>query len=137
MTDLSITPANVVAGANAKTKIAAALSAITAGQVLYRDPTTLKMAPGDADGAADLRVAAGIALNSAAANQPVMFQEEGDITIGATVVPGEVYVLSGDAGGIAPVADLAGGDYTTVIGIGKSVTEITLGIFTAGVAVPA
>ena len=78
------------------------------------------------------------ALSAITAGQPVYVtvQTEGEVDIGGTVTVGGVYVLSGTAGAIAPVADLATGDYTTVIGIGKTATNLKLGIFSPAVIIP-
>lgn len=136
MADLAITAANVLPGSNAvldKTRNAGA--AITAGQAVYLDSSNLWQLA-DANGAAALRQATGIAVNNAAANQPIAVQTAGDITIGGTVTVGSVYVLSANAGGVAPVGDLASGWYTNVLGIGKSTTVIALQFQYAGVAVP-
>lgn len=133
MADLTITATSVVPGSNAVKETGVALSTITAGQVVYRDPTTLKFAPADANSAtAAIRAAYGIALNGAAAGQPVTVQTDGDITIGATLVVGVVYVLSATAGGIAPAADVADGDYVSVIGTPTSTTVLRLAIVQSG-----
>ena len=137
MTDLVITPADVQRGAGAITKQVSALSAVTAGQVVYKDSTTSNRAPADADGAADMRVVEGIALGGAAADQPFIVQTDGDIELGSIITVGEIYVLSDTAGGIMPAADLEAGDYVSIIGVGISNTTIRLGILNSGVAVPA
>ena len=133
MTDIAITAASVLEGANAQLAYGKAGAAITAGQSLYidaADSNKLKLA--DCDGAAALRECVGIALMSCAAGQRVTYQKGGEITIGGTVVPGKVYVLSDTAGGIMPVDDLETGDYTSIIGVGKSSTVITLHLFNSG-----
>lgn len=136
MSDLTIVAANVVAGAGASIHNGIALSTIVAGQSVYRDPVTLQFAPALANsGTAAIRTPYGIALNSAAANQPVSVLAGGKYNPGATVVPGQIYVLSGaNAGGIAPVGDLATGWYTTIIGIADATNDIVVGILSGGVA---
>ena len=129
MADLTITAANVVAGSNARKTSGIAGVAITAGQAVYLSSTTGKYLLADTDSAtAEARVPVGIALNGAAAGQPVEVQTSGDITIGATVAAGVAYYLSGTAGGICPVADVASGDYPSIIGMGISTTEIRIDI---------
>jgi len=138
MTDLSITAANVVQASDASTSFGTAGETITAGQVLYKDAADnneLKLA--DANGAAALRVPVGIALNGAAAGQPVRYITSGGLNPGATVVVGKIYVLSATAGGIAPVEDLSSGHYVSVLGIGTTTSNIQLNIQVSGVAVPA
>lgn len=133
MADLTITATSVAAGGNARTRDGNAGAAITAGQVVYLDSTTntYKLADNDSATAA-VRSPAGVALNGAASGQPVRVQTSGLITIGATTVVGEVYCLSSTAGGICPIADIAAGDYNTVLGVGTSVTQILLNITEAG-----
>lgn len=136
--DLSITAANVVKGSTSavKTLSGIASESVTAGQTAYRDPTTKKFGKADANGASALRSVSGIFLNTAGANQPVVVQTDGPITIGATVTVGEIYVSSATAGGIAPEADLTTGHYVSVLGIGISATQIDLKMHNSGVAVP-
>lgn len=134
MADLTITATSVVAGTNARKTAGVAGVTITAGQAVYLDSTSGKWALADTDSAtAAVRQAHGIALNGAALNQPISVITEGDVTIGATIEAGTVYYLSGTAGGICPVADVAAGDYPLVIGQGKSTTVLTVNIVYAGV----
>ena len=135
MADLTITAANVVKGAGAKTETGIAGVAVTAGQTVYKDSADNKYKLCDADSAtAAVRTTRGIALDGAAANQPLTIQTEGPITIGATVAQGVIYVQSDTPGGIMPAADLETGDYVTVLGVAISTTEIDLQINVSGVA---
>lgn len=121
MADLAITAANVVAGAGAKKRERTAGATVTAGQVVYRDPTDLKSKLADCDSATvAARSPEGIALHGASNGQPLDILYEGPVTIGAVLTPGVVYYLSGTAGGICPVADLGAGDYVTIVGIALS-----------------
>ena len=129
MADITVTPASVVAGADSTTTSGTAGVTITAGQAVYLDTTTGKWALADADSATVAqRRAAGIALNGAALNQPIKVLTSGDVTIGATVIAGVAYYLSGTAGGICPVADIGTGEYVNLIGIATSATVIRVGI---------
>jgi hypothetical protein len=133
MADLSITAANVVAGSGAKKVTGTAGATITAGQVVYFDSTTSTYKLADTDSAtAAVRSPAGLALNGASANQPVAVLTSGPVTIGATVAVGDVYYLSGTAGGLAPFADVAAGDYPCIIGICTSTTVLNVKIQEAG-----
>jgi hypothetical protein len=137
MADLVITAANVVKGTDAAVVLRTAGAAITAGQTVYEDPNDsnkFKLCDADA-GTATARTTRGIALNTAALNQPLAVQTGGRIAIGGTVVAGTVYVQSDTPGGIMPAADLEAGDYVTVLGIGVSTTEIDVLIHASGVAV--
>jgi hypothetical protein len=133
MADLSITANNVVAGSGAKKVTGAAGATITAGQVVYYDTTTSTYKLADTDSAtAAVRSPVGIALNGAAANQPLTVCTSGPVTIGATVAVGDVYYLSGTAGGLAPFADVAAGDYPCIIGICTSTSVLDVKIHEAG-----
>jgi len=125
MADLTVTAANVVAGADSTTVSGTAGVTITAGQAVYLDATTGKYALADADSATVAqRRAIGIALNGAALNQPIKVLTSGDITTGATMTAGVAYYLSGTAGGICPVADVGTGEYVCLLGIAKSTTVL-------------
>jgi hypothetical protein len=133
MADLSITAASVVAGSGAKKAAGTAGAAITAGQVVYLDTATNTYKLADTDSAtAAVRSPVGIALHAASANQPLTIVTSGPVTIGATVAVGDVYYLSGTAGGLAPFADVAAGDYPCIIGICTSTTVLDVKIHEAG-----
>lgn len=129
MADLSITAANVAAGTGARVEHGYAGEAITEGQALYKDASDgyrLKKASNSTLAQSQV---VGIALNSpAAAGQPVAYQSEGTIAIGATGVSGVIYMVSATAGGIAPAADTSTDEYTAVIGIGAGAGNIKLGL---------
>lgn len=135
MADLTITAASVVAGSNAVIERGTAGATIPAGQVVYKEAATGQFKLADNNSAtAEVRAPYGIALNGASANQPIAVQKSGDITIGATLTAGVEYYLSGTAGGIAPVADLTTGMYTSALGMAKSTTVLALNIQSSGVA---
>lgn len=127
MTDLSITAASVKAGSNASTVSGIAGASITAGQCVFRDGTTGRFALSDADGAGTKQVT-GVALNNAAADQPLQVLTAGDIIIGATLTAGTTYYASPVAGGICPLADVASGDDPIIVGIAKSTTQLMVRI---------
>jgi hypothetical protein len=136
MTDLVQTPADVerVSG-NKQEKIAGAT--ITAGMPVYADGAdTFQLKPAQADAAATAKVA-GMALNSADDEQPIIFQTDGVFKPGATVVIGETYALSAaNPGKIAPYGDLVSTNRVTILGVGISTSEILLGIINSEVAKP-
>ena len=135
MADLTITAANVVSGTGARIEEGTAGVALTAGQAVYLDSTTDSFKLADCDSAtAAARSPRGIALHAAAVGQPIAVHRKGPITIGATVAASGIYCLSATAGGICPAADLASGDYTVILGLGKSTTQIEVNIMEAGVA---
>lgn len=133
MTDLVVTSANVVKGADAVTVTKIALAAITAGQVVYL-ASSGQVGLHDANSAtAEVRVPLGIALNGAAVNQPVVVQTEGDVTMGATLGIGVVYLASPTPGGIMPSADAAIGDMINVLGVGKTASVLKMKLFSSGI----
>ena len=133
MANLTITAANVAPGTGAKTKSGTAGAAITQGQPVYLDASTITLFPADADVLASAAVI-GVALNAASTGQPVTYQTSGPITIGATVVVGTAYYASTTAGSVCLESDLASGDFATFIGFATSTTVINVDIKAAGVA---
>jgi hypothetical protein len=135
MTDIAITAANVVAGANATTVHGTAGEAVTAGQAVYLDPTSKKWMKADSNSAtAAARQPGGIALSGAALNQPLTVQTSGDITVGGTLTAGVAYYLSATAGGICPVADVTTGDFVCLLGLAKSASVLAISIQYPGVS---
>jgi hypothetical protein len=135
MTDISITAANVLQGSGARTEEGFAGETIAAGKVVYKD-TTGKFMLADSDSAtAAVRTPYGIALNSASLKQPITIQKSGEIAIGGTLTAGLAYYLSKTPGGICPVADIASGGYSSVIGMAKSTSVLDINIQSSGVAV--
>ena len=129
MADLTITPGSVIAASGSTIKEGVAGATITAGQSLYIDTTdSNKLKLADADDAA-LYACAGIALNGASTGQPVDYVlRSSDLDIGATLSVGTIYVLSGTAGGVAPSADLASGDYAVILGVANATDSMRVDI---------
>lgn len=75
----------------------------------------------------------GIALSGGASGQAFSYQRGGNINLGATLAVGKVYVLS-TSGGIAPVDDIAGSEFVTVLGVAISTSLLKMGIVVSGVA---
>lgn len=134
MADITITAANVVS-AGAIVENGNAGVSITAGQVVYRDATTKKYVLADNNGTAAARIPRGIALNSAAANQPVSVAVSGPVTIGATLTAGTSYWLSDTAGGICPFADVGSGENAVLLGVATSTTVLRIAILNSGVTI--
>lgn len=141
MADLTVTAANV-AKVSGNVRHGTAGATITAGQVVYFDASagTWKLAVADGIGAATAATAGsgglGIALHGAASGQPLTVQYDGVINPGATVTVGVIYCASpATAGGIAPSADVSSldNDYVTILGVGTTAAQITLGILASGV----
>lgn len=84
------------------------------------------------DGAAKAAVA-GITVNGASSGQKVNYQKSGDLTSGSTALTvGQTYINSTNAGGIAPISDLASGSYVSILGVATSATNLKLGILNSG-----
>jgi len=135
MADIAITAANVLAKGGASVVNSVAGAAITAGQLVYYDSAAASWKLADNDSAtAAARSPGGIALNGAAAGQPLAVLKSGPIIIGGTLTAGVAYYLSATPGGLCPVADLGTGKYPTIIGIAKSTTVLDVKIHESGVA---
>lgn len=105
---------------------------ITAGEPVYLDVNNVwQLAKADTAAHAACK---GIALHGALTGQPLAVQTSGNITIGATVVAGTHYYVSGNnAGGIMPIGDFTTGQFITDLGIAISTTVIQLAINITGV----
>jgi hypothetical protein len=135
MTDLVITAANVLAGADSSAVTGVAGETITAGKAVYLSSTTKKWMLADSNSAtAEARQAKGIALNGASLNQPIAVHKSGDITIGAAITAGQAVFLSDTPGGLCPLADVGAGEYLCQIGLAKSTSVIAVDIQFPGVS---
>jgi hypothetical protein len=134
--DLTVTAASVVPDSGYQYVDVTAGVTITAGQAVFLDSTnSSKAALAKSDTAAHATIS-GIALQNASAGQPIRIMTGGTLNPGATVTVGKVYVVSANGGGIAPVSDLASGNYVTIIGIGTTSSKIVLSFKVSGVTVP-
>lgn len=136
MTDITVTAASVIpsSGARRQLKVIDTGVTVTAGQSVYVDATSGKLKLADADVLASAN-ALGIAENGGGAGQQISVVYEDDaFTAGATLVVGETYVVSTTAGGIAPLSDLAAGDFTTILGIATTAALLKLRVFAGGTA---
>lgn len=135
MADLIITAANVAFTSGSAPTAVQVGEAVTAGQALY-PASDGKYYLGDADDSTKDAVTK-IALSAAAADQYTAVAGDGDtLDLGATLTVGETYVLSDTPGGIAPIGDLATGDYVTSLGVASAAGAITLDIDATGVVKP-
>lgn len=139
MANLSITAANVIASSSAVIRREYKAGAtITAGQLVYLDANSVWQLV-DSDAAAtgnavnDLR---GIALNGAAANQPlsVCTQDLGGFTVGATLTNGTTYYASTTAGAIANDVPTTNA-YPTIVGVARSAALLVLNPTASGVVI--
>jgi len=132
--DLVISSSNVTPGTGANTLGGTAGEAIDAGEVCYLDSTTNKYKLADANDSSSTATVKGIAVNSAILDQPITVLQSGDINVGSVLTTAEVYVLSATPGKIAPVADLASGWYTSILGVAKDADTLTVSINNSGFA---
>ncbi|KFL31478.1 hypothetical protein JP75_08020 [Devosia riboflavina] len=127
MADISISAANVkLVSGPTKSLIAAAV--LTAGQACYQASVTKKAGLADNDSAtAEIRSIGGLALNGAAADQPVVLALNGAVVnVGAVLTAGTDYYLSGTPGAICPRADVTTGDDPIRIGIALTTSNLQL-----------
>lgn len=134
MADIVITAANVklVSG---NTQPYPAGAAITAGQVVFKEDATKKVKLSDNDSATgEVRSASGLALNGAALDQPVAVAQNGAVVdVGAVLVAGTDYYLSGTPGSICPRADVIATDDPVRIGMALTTSRLQLDINDPGV----
>lgn len=118
MADITVTVANVKWVSGSRPFVGKAGATVTRGQSAYLNTSTLKYELGDADTDA-ASVFAGIFLTDGYDGADVLIAPPGAVVNwGATLTAGTIYVLSTTAGGVAPWADLAAGDYIVVLAIG-------------------
>ena len=108
---------------------------ITAGQSVYLKASDSKIWLADANASVDTAAAVGISLHAALANQPISYITSGPLNFGAILLAGKWYVVSATAGGIAPVADLTTGWYSTLLFYGYSTSVGIVGINPTGIVV--
>lgn len=131
--DISVTAASVIKGTEASTGRGTAGGTITAGQPVYIDSSdSNKVKITDADASDAAAAAVGIALHASLSGQPIEYQISGNLTFNAVLTTGKAYVCSATAGGIAPIADLATGWRTTLLGIATSTTNLKMNIIVSG-----
>lgn len=137
MPAITITPASVVAGADADYFQGYAGATITAGMAVYEDAQDHKLRPADADGGARAAAARGIALHGAFDGQPLRVQTGGSISIGGTTTAGTAFCVGQGAGAILPAAELGLSSFMTVLGVGGVGNTLKLDIQASGQVTPA
>ena len=124
----------ITAGNDATTADYVAGATIAAGNVVYIDENDSKKIKPATTGSAALAKAVGIALNGAAANQPVKVITKGTLENCATMVVGEAYFVSDTAGQVYPSPDYLTGDFGCFLGFAQTATKLKLMPFSIGVA---
>ena len=139
MADVSVISSSV-APLNASTTIVrgTAGAAVSAGQAVFADPTAnYLIKPAQANSQTPANNVVGIAVDTAAAGQPIAYASAGDIQFNAAFTQAGVYMLSAaNPGGIAPTSDLVTGNYATLLGIAISPSVLRLGITLTGATKP-
>lgn len=124
----SVLPAGATQGALAG-------EAINAGELVYLDPADGKARLAECDGTIEKAKVAGIAVNSAAAGQPVSFAATGEITVDefAFLGVGLVVVLSPTPGKCMDVADMVDTQFLTVIGWSTAADKLRINLAHSGI----
>lgn len=139
MADITQTPDNVTYSGTVTIVQRQAGAAITAGDIVYEDAADgRKWKPASAS-TATTAAAVAMALSSCADDQhfaAVLLQDGISINPGGTVVVGQDYGVSANAGNIAPTSDWTTNDYMTVLGIGVSASLIRIKANATGVQHP-
>lgn len=131
MSTLSQTAANVVAGTGAKAVTGTAGGTITAGMPVYIDTGDNNEVKACQSTTTELQAAAeGIALNGASNGQPITYQTEGEINLGATLTAGAILTVDDSAAGAISnaIGDIATGNFVTVLGVATSSSLMKIGI---------
>ena len=132
MADLTITASAVVPAAGSQTTRVTAGATITAGQVVYMDVNGVAQLARANSATTDDAI--GIAVSGSSSGQPLTIVSSGPLSFGSIISTGKIYVLSAAAaGGIAPIDDIAIGDYVTRIGYGLNATQIQVDLNTTSV----
>ena len=131
MAEYALTAADIDAGANiGNAVIVEAGGTVAAGEWVYLDAADdNKAKPADNTSAAKATVY-GMALNSAADEQPLSVLRAGSIEVGAAVFAtvGLVLVISGTAGDMELAEDSVSGDHVTIVGYSTSTHEMMISI---------
>jgi hypothetical protein len=136
MPAIAITPASVVAGADADFFQGYAGATITAGMAVYEDAQDHKLRAADCDGGARAASVKGIALHGSSDGHPLRIQTDGTLAIGGTTVAGAPYALGTTPGSITNAADVLTGSFYTAIGVGAPNNRLQLAIAPSGQVVP-
>lgn len=135
MADVIITAANVQPGTGSDVvkQTATAAVAITAGQAVILNSSG-QWDLLDQDLVIASTAVVGVAMNGAAAGQPVEAQRSGEYTVGGTVAAGTSYYGSSTAGGINSADAITTNKYAVFLGFGTSTSKIRLTPVCNGVA---
>lgn len=75
---------------------------------------------------------AGVNLNVATTGQPIILQTDGDYQAGGALTAGQTYIVSTNAGGIAPITDLSTDSFVSIWGVATSTADLKIARFPSG-----
>jgi hypothetical protein len=132
MADLTVSSSLVVTQPNAPFETGISGASLTAGMGAYLDPTDdrWKKAVATAQVTAAAR---GVITHNCSSGQPVRVQTAEEISLGGGITVGQTYIVSTNAGGICPIADLTTGSWVTHVGVGATTNAIDLTMYRSGV----
>ena len=130
MSDVVISTSNVQPGDNEPTTFGIAGADFTQpGLLCYRDKADRdRIKKADALTLAKSQVI-GVNLNAATTGQPVTIQTDGEYQAGGALTEGQTYIVSTNAGGIAPITDLSTDSYVSIWGVATSTGNISIARF--------
>jgi hypothetical protein len=129
MANLTITAANIISTGTRGEYTAG--GTVTRGMAVRRNTSGL-VVEALSDTAANATVL-GVALNDAGANQPVTVHTEGPLAFGAILTAGHPYFLGTASGTIKPVSDIAGTEFSSLIGVATSTSSMYVKPINSGV----
>ena len=136
MADLTITAANVKLKNSGPWSSGVAGEAIAQGEPVYQASGLLYRADNN-DGAVKA-AAVGIALMPASTGQTFIYARPGaQIDIGATLAVTETYIVSANVGKVAPIGDLATGNFLTILGVATAASTLLVQIINTATQKPA
>jgi len=107
---------------------------ISAGQSLYLDSADTKWKLADCNATAAIAAIAGIAITPGVLDGSGLIATGGSvILVGTTMAVGTIYLVGQTPGSIVPDADLVTSDIVSQIGIGKTATELVIGLIASGI----
>lgn len=127
MADISITATSFRCGTDATVRLYTAGASLTPGMPVYQNTSDLEVYGCDNDASASAKCI-GIAASYGTDGGGVVVQTAGSCTLGGTLTKGLYYYVSGNAGGVAPVADVTSSKYVTTIGYASSTTVLVIDI---------
>ena len=133
MADLSITAANFRLTASTVTQKVVAGETVTPGQTAYKLAADGEYYKALSDTAAHAD-AKGIFAGYADNGDTVLIATGGDVDLGATLVLGEAYFVSDNAGAVMNAAGLTTGKFSTYIGGATTTGNFKISINALGVA---